>query len=1332
MSTTQHIRILGVMLLVALGSAGALSQKGDVRILQSDRTGAVVEFLPVYSDTGTIAGEGQQFVRYTFRGGVPQDGQPEGAPQTFFKPVLLRFPGVHNNTVEILAAEYQDLAGKLLAPVPELRKGEYALVPRYAAKESRYSVMEFLPGTLVSVENVGESRGVFLGQLRLFPLQYNPASRVLRRYSRIVARVNFGGPENTLMAAPPGASPALNDGAFPGGGVPRARKAALANSVLASGPWFRFTVGESGMYMLTGQTLLAAGVPSSADPGTIRIYGNGGFETPLPPLAPAVDDLMENAVYVTDGGTQGQLDPSDQIVFYGRNTREWSYDPVSKSFSHYINRFAEADVYWLTYGGGPSRKMQEVPSLNTPSALRPGTVLGKIFREDEKVNILASGPDWLGQMFNSGDAMTYVHPLPGLDVSQSIHYKFNIGSCSSGNSRFTVGEHSTQIASVGLGGTDVGGYGSSQFINAILTADQVPNFSDGLSQLRFTYTSSSSSGNGYIDWYEILYHRFLAAQNDRFGFTTQDTSGIAEYSMTGFSGGPVVVFDVTRFDSARIVTSPFISADTCRFQVQLTAGSPREIAAVGPGGWLIPGPLVSVPNQNLHGDPAEAASIIITHQDFMSAAQRLKAYREQPGINSLTTIVVDVQQIYNEFGGGMLTPAAIRNYLRYVSANWSLPPRYVLLFGDGDYDFKRILGESSPNWLPPWEKPGSFVPYYTFPWDDAFGIFTGSDRVNLGIGRLTVRSLQEATTVVDKIIEYEQHGVADPWKLRFTFVADDGPQAPGVNDGMIHTQQADGIAGMVPLLFEKRKIYLYEYPTVYAAGGRRKPEVNAAIRNQINQGTLILNFTGHGNPRLWTHEAVFVRETDFPLLGNKGKYFFLVAATCNYSDFDMVDEQSGGEILVSMPQAGAIGTFSATGPVFAPNNYDLNVTLYENLFQEDSTGRVLPQRLGDIVYRTKQIRNDPNSQKYFLIGDPALVISFPRFMATVDSINGVPASQTTQLKALERATIAASVRDTATGGFTPFTGSAQVVVYDANRSVTLTDPDTHASYTYSASGSALFRGDESITGGLLNARFIVPKDISYSNDFGRITMYFWNSSTDGAGYTTNIRIGGTDTTSPGDTRGPAISLFIDSRGFRPGDVVSASPLFIADLRDSSGINTSGAGVGHRLEAWLDDNAESIDLSEYYKSKKDSFTAGTVEYPLGTLAEGTHKIRLRAWDTYNNPSTGETVFDVMTGMGLQLVNVFNYPNPFSSSTIFMFEHNQVTGIDAEVRVYTVAGRLIQTLRQTNTLGTVVKIPWDGLDKDGDRPANGIYLYKVSAKTSDGRFSSEAFGKLSIIR
>ncbi len=1329
-----HILILACFFLARPADARQTPQE-DLRILQSTASGLLLEYRPSYPPPESLKIGGVIYVRPNVARTAAIDSLRPGSPELALRRCLLRFPGTPGNSVEIVSAEYDDLQGISLLPRGRTRRDSVGFQQSYVPDRTAYGVAGFLPATVAALADVRERRGVVLGSLLLAPFQYNPVSKTLRRYSRIVVNVRFGSPTPVAVKADAmTANLAVNDQQFQQvspAPIPR-RPSALVNSVLATGPWYRFTVTDEGMYKINGQDLLNAGIPPTADPATIRIFGNGGFEPPMGVNDPYPDDLRENAIYVYDGGTTGQLDPGDYILFFGKSTRGWTWD--GQTVHHSINRYSEANVYWLTYGGGPHKAMAALPVVNDPSAIPVSSLDCKTFREDDRVNLLSSGLDWLGPTMNSGDQMLYVTELAGLDHSRPITYRFHLGASSSFQSVFAIAEHGTALGGqIVLPGTIIGDDFSSQFIDAYPQLTQTPAFSDNQSQIRLSFVSTGIGGNGYLDWFELLYGRLPNATGDLLSFTVPDTSANFSYALSGYSAGVVTVFDVSAYDSVTMLTNLRRSADSCFFQISGTPANARQLYVVGPGGYESIGALQSVPNQNLHGDTAEVANIIITSSDLRSAADRLATYREQSAPRPLTSKVVDVAQIYNEFGGGMLSPVAIRNYLRYLYSAWTTPPQFVLLFGSGSFDYRSILSGQAER-IPPWETEESFLPIYSYCTDDDFAVFSTTGQVNMGVGRITAQSLSEANTIVDKIIEYETHPQEDPWKIRVTLVADDAlagvlPNGTLENDGTTHLDHAENVAKEILPLFEKRKIYEFDYPTVYTPAGRRKPDVNRAIVSQMNEGTVLVNYSGHGNPDLWAHEHVFVRETDFPLLTNKGKYFFLVAATCNFSAFDALTERSGGEVLVSMPNAGSIATFSATRAVISFYNEALNDELFRQLFRADAYGRLLPERLGEVVFRVKQSYTGFNDQKYFLLGDPAMTIDFPPMFAQVDSINHLPATQTAQMRALGKASVAGTVRDSLLQPITSYSGSAQVVVYDADQTVQLNDPDAGL-IKYKTTGSVLFRGSQNVSMGTVGANFIVPKDISYGNDFGRVTLYFWNPSADGAGFSTNFTVGGTDTTAPPDVKGPDISLFIDTRSFRPGDVVSASPLLIADLSDSSGINTSGSGVGHRLEMWLDDSPQSTDLSAFYQTKPNTYQEGTIQYALGPMPNGSHKLRLRAWDTYNNPSTSETIFNVVTGSGLQLDKVYNIPNPFRQATFFTFEHNQVVPIDAEIKIFTVAGRLIQRIRQDNITTQFVRIPWDGRDRDGDLLANGVYLYKILASTQDGRYSAEATGKISI--
>ncbi len=209
-------------------------------------------------------------------------------------------------------------------------------------------------------------------------------------------------------------------------------------------------------------------------------------------------------------------------------------------------------------------------------------------------------------------------------------------------------------------------------------------------------------------------------------------------------------------------------------------------------------------------------------------------------------------------------------------------------------------------------------------------------------------------------------------------------------------------------------------------------------------------------------------------------------------------------------------------------------------------------------------------------------------------------------------------------------------------------------------------------------------------------------------------------------------MYLDDQNFRPGDVVGPDATLYIDLTDSSGINTSTAGIGHKLEAALDGSQRTIDLTDYYRGNLDTYQSGQVRYEFSNLAEGRHTLAVKAWDIYNNSSNASTYFEVHSSSQLSIQNVVNFPNPFARSTTFTFQRASTDPIDVEIKIYTVAGRLIQVLETPSIVDRFVQIPWDGRDRDGSELANGVYLYRVIAKSFDKTSTSEALGKLAIVR
>jgi len=222
--------------------------------------------------------------------------------------------------------------------------------------------------------------------------------------------------------------------------------------------------------------------------------------------------------------------------------------------------------------------------------------------------------------------------------------------------------------------------------------------------------------------------------------------------------------------------------------------------------------------------------------------------------------------------------------------------------------------------------------------------------------------------------------------------------------------------------------------------------------------------------------------------------------------------------------------------------------------------------------------------------------------------------------------------------------------------------------------------------------------------------------------------------------------------FAFGGLTDENPTILLKLKDENGINTTGNGIGHDISGELDANNQStFVMNDFYEATENDHTSGLVRYPLKDLAPGRHSLDVKAWDVYNNSSMATTEFIVATSAKMALSHVFNYPNPFTTRTEFMFEHNMPgMGLDVKVEIYTVSGKLIKTI-QTNIFGNtavhsdgfcrtdegggggyrVDGIEWDGTDDFGDPIGKGVYVYRVSV-WSDGGMSADKFEKLVVLK
>jgi hypothetical protein len=356
-----------------------------------------------------------------------------------------------------------------------------------------------------------------------------------------------------------------------------------------------------------------------------------------------------------------------------------------------------------------------------------------------------------------------------------------------------------------------------------------------------------------------------------------------------------------------------------------------------------------------------------------------------------------------------------------------------------------------------------------------------------------------------------------------------------------------------------------------------------------------------------------------------------------------------------------------------------------------------------------------------------------------NEVNGkaVASGSLDTLQALSRVTIKGQVNDLNNQKLSDFTGVLNVSVFDKpNERETLANDGVGSPINFKLQSSLIYRGKVDVKNGDFNIEFLVPLDIAYQFGFGKISYYATNSDLDAAGVFDTIIIGGFNNNAPEDNVGPEVRLFINDESFVRGGITDANPELYAVISDSSGVNTVGNGVGHDLVAVLDNKTDqSYVVNEYYEADLNSYQSGSVRYPFYDLEDGTHTLKLKVFDVYNNFAEAETDFVVAEDEDLALEHVLNYPNPFTTYTEFQFEHNRANQpLDIQVQIFTVSGKLVKTINASRmpTGNRITGIAWNGLDDYGDKIGKGVYVYRVKVRTQNDNALAEKYEKLVILR
>ena len=1246
--------------------------------------------------------------RIDFPGGVAV-GEP-GDPVLPARVLLVALPQGAVPRVTVESGEVETLSDLRLLPVPQLTDDPQN--PERYEEGERYRSEDLYPNRLWD-EEIVQMGDLRLLRLTVYPVRYRPSSRVVEITKTLAIRVDFLGGEAPVRTQ--GVDDVLLSQLANGAqvrGWPRAepkKTVPRLSRSLQTGNWYKLPITQEGVYRITGSWLRSQGIdPASIDPATVKIFHNGGRELPHSLSLARPDSLIELPVLM-QGMEDGRWNDADALLFYGVGVSGVHLE--GSLIRHHFHRYDTQNTVWLVFGDGVAGKRVETlvrPDASGAQVVTQGQDLA--FFEEDLLNLAQGGLKWYAREFFVGAATQSVdpgfhHPVP----NTTMQFRFAMAGLDNGTHRFTARLGGQTVASLTV-------YGNADTqIAAAWNGD--PGAEPFALALTYLYSGSSTNPHAYLDWVEVGYIKTLQADDGYLRVFTPATTGLSDCRLSGFTATPTV-WDVTDLGAISALTPQAEGADWS-VVVDNAPGLPRRLAAFETGALLTPTSIQAASAPALREDLSGAQMVILTHADFREAADRLAEHRRTE--SGLTVKVVDISEVFDSFSAGLYDPVAIRDFLKFARDRWAVPPEYVLLMGDGDYDYRNILSDADKNWIPPYENDGRSNNGSRAS-DDFYAYLEGNDDVmDVAIGRLPVRSATEASAVVEKIIRYETDPDWGDWRQGVTLVGDDEKAGGGVGNEIDHIIASERLADeVVHPQFEVKKIFLTEYPTEVTGDGLRKPMAKQALLDQFNRGTLWVNYIGHGNNKLWAHEWIFHRDYDDNALNNPRRLPLIFAATCSFGWYDLLDEQSFSEVLVNAGDHGAIAVISASRLCSAPYNEALNATF---------TGLVLggqgsAPRLGKALQLAKAVSGSTtNNEMYHLFGDPAMRLALPRHEAVITHISP------DTLKALGVVEVEGELRYNG-ALWSDFQGQVALTVRDVRRERTYVT-EAGSELQYDLAGNALFRGEAQVSGGLFHTAFVVPKDISYGEVGGRISCYAWNDTTDADGYADSLVLGGTANVT--DTQGPEVDLYFSGReDFLDGDMVPAPVELVAAVTDDkTGVNITGE-IGHKLLVTVDDG-EVLDATEVFRYDAGSYLAGKVVYPLEGLAEGRHRLHVKAWDNANNSGEARLDFEVVPQGKLRIEEVLNYPNPMSQSTDFTFRLSHDARV--EIKIYTVSGRMIRHLEGIQGEAGYNQVGWDGLDSVGDRPANGVYLYKVMARSlwDDGASSkSEALGRLMIFR
>lgn len=1095
---------------------------------------------------------------------------------------------------------------------------------------------------------------------------------------------------------------------------------------LTQGKWIKITTTTEGVYKLSAKKLKEAGF---SNPNDIRIYGQGGRMLPerLSLIAPPY--MTQQSTWVHNG----------EVYFFAHGMVNVFFDSKLQGYAPETHLYSLKGYYLVTENPSlPPMGLQDGYAYTASPNSTITTYDATFVHEVDRVSLKKSGRILFGEPLSAQTKTPIIFNLPDKPAKPEARISFAHITHPGNNKKIPViiSSGSSEVTDEILDKED---YTSSNYLAGIYHRRSYPLQINSGTQVRLEASLGAQARSSYLDYMALTVQLPLSYKAGKQLIFTKALENLPQTAATYVIAGASPEGRIWRIEEANgVADMPYkqISGGLSFEALVSTANAqPTCFVYFKPSDAYEVQEMVTLSNQPDFASMEVPDYVILTTETLREEAERLAEHHRTN--NHLKTIVVSQQEVFNRFSQGTPDATAYRLMMRYFFDR-SEDPGYhplLLLFGDGVYDNRKISDDFKAPELQKTEMLLTYQGYnstnvYSYTSDDYFGCLDpadddktlGSKKLSVGIGRLPLRTLKEAKQVVNKIIDYDLNKEPGKWKSRALFVADN-------QDGYSHLTQAEfqcqTLEEVMPAL-NATKVYMDAFPLETQNGRTSSPAAKKKLMDELDKGLLLLNYTGHGGPAAWTDEQILTM-TDV-LNANYKNLPVWITATCDFTNFDHPTTSAGEEAMLH-PHSGAAALFTTTRVVMDLDNKAMHAQLIKHLFAQQKDGHLNP--LGHVMCFSKNAMNKGdtiNKLNFLLIGDPAIRLKMPHLTAEITAIDGaeLPNQSFVSLQAMQKVLMEGAVVDADRSVQGNFDGTMYITIYDARQKVQ-PHPDNASKYGTQISfydyPGAIYNNSVPVKGGRFSFEFVVPKDIAYASENGKISLYaFSDSKNEAIGIERSIRIvPGVPNNPVTDTIAPKIeSFFLGHTGFQPGDAVGETPLFVAEISDESGLNLGGGGIGHDITLTIDERRDlSFVLNNHYSASVDKANTGIVQYMLPRLEEGNHTATLTVWDVCNNSTTHNFDFRVRAGQTSKILRATVYPTPAKEGEAIYFDLYNNTPkeeVDVVIELFDLGGHRVArsaTQRTRSQWQEPARIEWTPQTSYGTAVAPGIYTYRIVA-------------------